>query len=107
MPHSSIINKFNGVHNHSENTIEELEKNAPEDFVLWKKMKPGEPFWDSPWGKGRPGWHIEDTAITEAYYGSERYIRIWEINPFFIKLSNTLSYLRFIISYFNMNYHEM
>ncbi len=47
------------------------EKNAPEDFVLWKKMKPGEPFWDSPWGKGRPGWHIEDTAITEAYFGSE------------------------------------
>jgi cysteinyl-tRNA synthetase len=47
------------------------EKNAPEDFVLWKKMKPGEPFWDSPWGKGRPGWHIEDTAITEAYFGTE------------------------------------
>ena len=34
-------------------------------------MKPGEPFWESPWGKGRPGWHIEDTAITEAYFGSE------------------------------------
>lgn len=47
------------------------EKNSPEDFVLWKKMKPGEPFWESPWGKGRPGWHIEDTAITEAYFGSE------------------------------------
>jgi cysteinyl-tRNA synthetase len=47
------------------------DKKAPEDFVLWKKMKPGEPYWDSPWGKGRPGWHIEDTAITEAYFGSE------------------------------------
>ena len=47
------------------------EKNSPEDFVLWKKMKPGEPFWESPWGNGRPGWHIEDTAITEAYFGSE------------------------------------
>jgi cysteinyl-tRNA synthetase len=47
------------------------EKKSPEDFVLWKKMKPGEPFWDSPWGRGRPGWHIEDTAITEAYFGSE------------------------------------
>ena len=47
------------------------EKKSPEDFVLWKKMKPGEPFWESPWGKGRPGWHIEDTAITEAYFGSE------------------------------------
>ncbi len=51
-------------------TINE-EKEAPEDFVLWKKMKPGEPYWESPWGKGRPGWHIEDTAITEAYFGME------------------------------------
>ncbi|MEM0140063.1 MAG: cysteine--tRNA ligase [Ferroplasma sp.] len=51
-------------------TINE-EKKSPEDFVLWKKKKPGEPFWDSPWGEGRPGWHIEDTAITEAWFGSE------------------------------------
>lgn len=47
------------------------DKREPEDFVLWKKMKPGEPYWESPWGKGRPGWHIEDTAITETYFGSE------------------------------------
>ena len=39
------------------------------DFVLWKSQKPGEPAWDSPWGKGRPGWHIEDTAITTTYFG--------------------------------------
>src|SRR5271167_1571048 len=39
------------------------------DFALWKSQKPGEPAWDSPWGKGRPGWHIEDTAITTAYLG--------------------------------------
>ncbi len=45
------------------------EKRDPRDFVIWKKMKPGEPFWDSPWGKGRPGWHIEDTAITQKYFG--------------------------------------
>lgn len=45
------------------------EKRDPRDFVIWKKMKPGEPWWDSPWGKGRPGWHIEDTAITERYLG--------------------------------------
>ena len=45
------------------------DKRDPRDFVIWKKMKPGEPYWDSPWGKGRPGWHIEDTAITEAYFG--------------------------------------
>jgi cysteinyl-tRNA synthetase len=39
------------------------------DFALWKRQKPGEPSWDSPWGKGRPGWHIEDTAITTTYFG--------------------------------------
>ncbi len=39
------------------------------DFVLWKSQKPGEIAWDSPWGKGRPGWHIEDTAITLTYFG--------------------------------------
>lgn len=41
------------------------------DFCLWKISKPGEPSWDSPWGKGRPGWHIEDTAITEKYFGPQ------------------------------------
>ncbi|PYB67888.1 cysteine--tRNA ligase [Thermoplasma sp. Kam2015] len=46
-------------------------KRNPEDFVLWKKRKPGEPYWESPWGPGRPGWHIEDTAITETYFGPE------------------------------------
>lgn len=39
------------------------------DFALWKSYKPGEPAWDSPWGRGRPGWHIEDTAITATYFG--------------------------------------
>ena len=39
------------------------------DFALWKSQKPGEPAWESPWGKGRPGWHIEDTAITTTYFG--------------------------------------
>lgn len=41
------------------------------DFCLWKFSKPGEPKWKSPWGWGRPGWHIEDTAITEKYFGSQ------------------------------------
>jgi cysteinyl-tRNA synthetase len=45
-------------------------KRNPGDFALWKK-KEKEPFWDSPWGKGRPGWHIEDTAITEEYFGPQ------------------------------------
>jgi cysteinyl-tRNA synthetase len=44
-------------------------KKHPADFVLWKSQKPGEIAWDSPWGKGRPGWHIEDTAITLTYFG--------------------------------------
>jgi len=45
------------------------DKKDHSDFVLWKKHKPEEPFWESPWGKGRPGWHIEDTAITETKFG--------------------------------------
>ncbi|MHB8360841.1 MAG: cysteine--tRNA ligase [Thermoplasmataceae archaeon] len=39
------------------------------DFVLWKFRKSGEPYWESPWGEGRPGWNVEDTAITEEYFG--------------------------------------
>jgi len=50
--------------------INEFKKN-PLDFVLWKKRKPDEPYWSSPWGEGRPGWHIEDTAITEHYLGPQ------------------------------------
>ena len=42
-------------------------KNDPLDFALWKSAKPGEPFWDSPWSKGRPGWHIECSAMSEKY----------------------------------------
>jgi len=41
------------------------------DFCLWKKSKPGEPRWNSPWFFGRPGWHIEDTAIAEKYFGPQ------------------------------------
>ena len=44
-------------------------KRNPGDFVLWKSQKPGEIAWESPWGKGRPGWHVEDTAITLTYFG--------------------------------------
>jgi cysteinyl-tRNA synthetase len=44
-------------------------KRNPGDFVLWKSQKPGEISWESPWGRGRPGWHIEDTAITLTYFG--------------------------------------
>lgn len=42
-------------------------KEDPLDFALWKSAKPGEPYWDSPWGKGRPGWHIECSAMSSHY----------------------------------------
>jgi cysteinyl-tRNA synthetase len=44
-------------------------KKNPADFALWKIAKPGEPAWDSPWGKGRPGWHIECSAMATKYLG--------------------------------------
>ncbi|GHT03178.1 cysteine--tRNA ligase [Synergistales bacterium] len=60
-------------------SLEELESGArvdvgeikrdPLDFALWKAEKPGEPSWDSPWGKGRPGWHIECSAMSSKYLG--------------------------------------
>ncbi|XP_075694186.1 cysteine--tRNA ligase, cytoplasmic isoform X1 [Rhinoderma darwinii] len=45
------------------------EKQSPNDFALWKASKPGEPSWDSPWGKGRPGWHIECSAMAGSILG--------------------------------------
>lgn len=44
-------------------------KHNPFDFALWKAAKPGEPYWESPWGKGRPGWHIECSAMSMKYLG--------------------------------------
>ncbi|MEG6569572.1 cysteine--tRNA ligase [Thermoanaerobacterium thermosaccharolyticum] len=45
------------------------DKKNPTDFVLWKAAKEGEPYWDSPWGKGRPGWHIECSTMSTKYLG--------------------------------------
>jgi cysteinyl-tRNA synthetase len=63
----------------SKQSLDELESGArvevgeakrhPLDFALWKAEKPGEPSWDSPWGKGRPGWHIECSAMSSKYLG--------------------------------------
>lgn len=63
----------------SHQPLEELEAGArimvgdikkdPMDFALWKSAKPGEPYWESPWGKGRPGWHIECSAMVCRYLG--------------------------------------
>ncbi|MBI2873914.1 MAG: cysteine--tRNA ligase [Firmicutes bacterium] len=70
---------FKGYGKVSRQNLEELEAGArvevderkryPLDFVLWKAEKPGEPSWDSPWGKGRPGWHIECSAMAMKYLG--------------------------------------
>lgn len=49
--------------------VDERKRN-PGDFALWKEAKPGEVYWDSPWGKGRPGWHIECSAMSMKYLGS-------------------------------------
>lgn len=46
------------------------EKKSPYDFALWKAAKPGEPSWESPWGRGRPGWHIECSVMSSRYLGS-------------------------------------
>lgn len=45
------------------------QKESPLDFAVWKAAKPGEPYWESPWGKGRPGWHIECSAMSSHYLG--------------------------------------
>jgi cysteinyl-tRNA synthetase len=50
---------------------DKYDKENPMDFALWKKAKPGEVFWDSPWGKGRPGWHIECSAMSTKYLGKQ------------------------------------
>lgn len=71
--------KFSGYGKLSHQPLEDLEAGAridvtevkedPMDFCLWKGAKPGEPYWDSPWGKGRPGWHIECSAMACCYLG--------------------------------------
>ncbi|RJQ50117.1 MAG: cysteine--tRNA ligase [Desulfobacteraceae bacterium] len=52
------------------NFPDDSKKQDPLDFVLWQAMKPGEPAWPSPWGKGRPGWHIECSAMSMRYLGN-------------------------------------
>ncbi|MGA2122279.1 MAG: cysteine--tRNA ligase [Methanoregula sp.] len=51
--------------------VTDASKQNPLDFALWKTGEYGEYTWDSPWGRGRPGWHIEDTAISEKYFGQQ------------------------------------
>ena len=73
------VKKFEEYGHLSNQKIDELEigarvnvmeeKNNPLDFALWKRKKEGEPYWDSPWGQGRPGWHIECSAMAKKYLG--------------------------------------
>ncbi len=75
------IDKFSEYGKLSKKKLDDLEagqrvevdsrKKNPYDFVLWKPSKEGEPSWDSPWGKGRPGWHIECSAMIQGIFGKE------------------------------------
>jgi cysteinyl-tRNA synthetase len=74
------VEKFDNYLKLSGRTLEDMQAGArievderkrhPMDFALWKEAKPGEPFWESPWGKGRPGWHIECSAMSMKYLGT-------------------------------------
>ncbi len=73
------VRKFSGYGKLSGKSLDDLRagervevdtaKEDPLDFVLWKRAKPGEPAWDSPWGSGRPGWHIECSAMSSSLLG--------------------------------------
>jgi len=73
------VEKFKGYGKLSGRNLEEMQAGArveidekkenPLDFALWKSSKPGEPFWNSPWGEGRPGWHIECSVMSQKYLG--------------------------------------
>ncbi|HMK65331.1 MAG TPA: cysteine--tRNA ligase [Thermodesulfobacteriota bacterium] len=73
------VEKFPSYGSLSNRTLDEMQagvrieidprKHHPMDFALWKKAKPGEPTWESPWGPGRPGWHIECSAMSSRYLG--------------------------------------
>ena len=73
------VEKFKDYGKLSKRELEEMQAGArvavdekkenPLDFALWKASKPGEPFWESPWGKGRPGWHIECSVMSQKYLG--------------------------------------
>ncbi len=81
-PDGSVYFRVKKVENYGElsnRSLEEMrssgrvdldpDKEDPMDFAIWKAAKPGEVFWESPWGKGRPGWHIECSAMIEHYLG--------------------------------------
>lgn len=101
------INKFSEYGKLSKQKIEDLEvgfrikkdenKENPLDFVLWKSKKENEPFWDSPWSKGRPGWHIECSALSKKYLGNNFDIHGGGIDLLFPHHENELAKVNVVI----------
>ncbi|MGQ9472467.1 MAG: cysteine--tRNA ligase [Candidatus Caldatribacteriaceae bacterium] len=94
------------------------QKRNPADFVLWKEAKPGEPFWESPWGRGRPGWHIECSAMAMKYLGPTVDIHAGGIDLIFPHHENEIAqseaatgrpFVRFFLhnGYVNINQEKM
>jgi cysteinyl-tRNA synthetase len=88
------------------------EKKNPTDFALWKQSKKGEPSWDSPWGKGRPGWHIECSAMAGAIFDSHIDIHSGGQDLKFPHHDNEIAqsevlnkYLRYFYFYFKIIYN--
>src|SRR5262249_45990158 len=70
---------------------DEYEKEDVRDFALWKGAKPGEPTWDSPWGAGRPGWHIECSAMSMKYLGEHFDIHTGAVDNIFPHHENEIA----------------
>jgi cysteinyl-tRNA synthetase len=98
------VNKFNDYGKLSNKKLEDLiagsrvevstNKKNPEDFVLWKPSLKNEPFWDSPWGKGRPGWHLECSAMSKKFLGKEFDIHAGGIDLLFPHHENEIAQSR-------------
>jgi cysteinyl-tRNA synthetase len=69
-PHYGELSGQRLEHMRPADDIDEGAKRDPRDFTLWKRAKPGEPSWETPWGPGRPGWHLECSAMATWYLGS-------------------------------------
>ena len=78
--------------------IGELKK-EPMDFALWKAAKPGEPYWESPWGHGRPGWHIECSAMNRRYLGETIDVHCGGKDLIFPHHENEIAHYRMPINY--------
>ena len=98
----------------SKNSMEDLQagarigvderKESALDFAVWKAAKPGEPYWDSPWGKGRPGWHIECSAMSRKYLGDTLDIHCGGIDNAFPHHTNEIAQSESYIGHHWCNY---